>query len=89
MVDPSSRAFISAFSLWVSTMIAYHAALAPNPPEGRVPPETVPKQKHGFGMPFQEWLKKDPSRRELPARSWSRPASPRRCAPWRERSADH
>ena len=30
-----------------------------------LPPETLSKKKHGFGMPFEEWLKEDPKLREL------------------------
>ncbi|MFQ5467906.1 MAG: asparagine synthetase B family protein [Kiloniellaceae bacterium] len=30
-----------------------------------LPPETLSKQKHGFGMPFEEWLKQDPDLRAL------------------------
>ena len=30
-----------------------------------LPPETLSKQKHGFGMPFEEWLKQDTGLRAL------------------------
>ena len=35
---PSTRRFIAAVRLWASTMIAHHAALAPNRPDGKQPP---------------------------------------------------